>query len=184
MDNFLGVYIMTAANKKQGNAITTSVVGERLTMDFSNGEQLHLSLSDLSPQLLKEAALHGLKQKLADGAALKRDEVTGRAASIDDKFQAVKAIFDRLTGPAASWNAIARTGEGSGGLLFRAILRLYPKMGAVRAKAWLDGKTDKEKAALRVTPQVAAMIDTLRAESGQAGGVDAGGLLDELADME
>ena len=172
--------------KREQSAIVANVtlagdmVNGSLGLAFANGKNLTIQLRDLSPELLEQAALHGLKQKLVDAAAISRNPDTGRAASIDDKYEAVRTVFDRLL--SGSWNAVREGGSGaSGGLLFRALCRMYEgRKTAEDIKEFLEGKSDAEKAALRKNPKIAAIIDTLRAEKGDGGNSEE--LLAELDD--
>lgn len=169
--------------KKTTTAVSANIEGTVLTLTFGNGEEIRLDAGKLSPELQQTAMMHGLKQKLVDGAAIPRSLETGRAATIEEKFAAVKAIADRLT-VENSWNAVARgTGEGGGGLLLRAIMRKYPVMGETRARAWLETKTDAQKTALRNDPAIATIIATIRAETGKSANIDTNALLGELSDL-
>lgn len=153
-----------------------------LTLVFGNGAQLALAASAISTAIATQAMMHGLKQKLVDAAALSRNPDTGRAASIDDKYTAVKEVYDRLL--SGEWNK-RRDGTGGavGGLLFRALCRMYDgKKTPDAIKAFLDGKTDAEKAALRKNSKVAAIIEELRAESAKADGVNGDDVLAGLED--
>jgi hypothetical protein len=152
---------------------------DRLTLTFGNGKTLELLASDLSTDIARQALMHGLKQKLVDAAAISRNTDTGRPASVDDKYAAVKTVFDRLL--AGEWNA-AREGQATGGLLLNALTRLYPEKTADALREWLAKKSDAEKTAMRKNPKVAAMIETIRAETGKAASVDTDALLDELND--
>ena len=136
--------------------------------------------TDLSPTIVAQAIIHGLKQKLVDAAAISRNPETGRAASVQDKFDAVKEVYDRLL--AGEWNKRREGGSGaSGGLLFRALCRMYDgKKTADDIRAFLEGKTDAEKAALRKNSKVAAIIEEIRAESAKDGDVNADELLADL----
>lgn len=147
-----------------------------LALTFANGQGLVLQVGDLSPAIIGQAVMHGLKQKLVDAAAIARNPDTGRSATVNDKYEAVKAVYDRLL--AGQWNAI-RTGEGggNGGLLFRALVKMYDgRKTPADIREFLEGKTDAEKAALRKNPKVAAIIETLRA----APDTDTDAMLDEL----
>lgn len=152
-----------------------------LTLAFSHGEALTIRAADLSQTIIAQAIMHGLKQKLVDAAAISRNTETGRAASVADKFEAVKEVHDRLL--LGEWNKRREGGAGaSGGLLFRALCRMYDgKKTADDIKAFLDAKTDAEKAALRKNSKVAAIIEEIRAESAKG---DAATGDDLLADLE
>lgn len=151
-----------------------------LVLTFRHGEVLRIHPESLAPEIQRAAMLHGLKQKLVDAAAISRDTTTGRAATIATKYDAVREIFDRITGESPSWNKPRAGGQGGqGGLLARAIAR-YKNVPVEAAKAYLDRLTDAQKQALRVAPQIAAIINELRAESAKPAGIDTDALLDGL----
>ena len=162
-------------------ATTTDAEGisPMLTLSFSSGETLTLEPRNLTGSIQMQAMLHGLKQKLVDAAAISRNPDTGRSATIDDKYNAVREVYDRLL--AGNWNKGRGDGSssGNGGLLFRALCQMYPGKTPEALRAFLDGKTKSECAALRATPKIAAIIDTLRAPSGD---VDTDDLLAELGE--
>lgn len=155
--------------------------GTALTLAFSHGEALTIKPADLSPTIVAQAIMHGLKQKLVDAAAISRNPETGRAASVADKFDAVKEVYDRLL--AGEWNKRREGGAGGsvGGLLFRALCRMYAgKKDAEAIREFLEGKTDAEKAALRKNAKVAAIIEEIRAESAKPGDANSDDLLADL----
>ena len=151
-----------------------------LTLEFRHGERLALHPEALAPEIQRAALLHGLKQKLVDAAAIARDTTTGRAATIQTKYDAVREIFDRITGENPSWNKPRAGGAGGqGGLLARAIAR-YKNVALEQAKAYLDRLTDAQKQALRVDHRIAAIINELRLESAKPAGIDTDALLSGL----
>ena len=151
-----------------------------LVLTFRHGEVLRVHPESLAPEIQRAALIHGLKQKLVDAAAISRDTTTGRAATIATKFDAVKEIFDRITGETPSWNKPRAGGAGGqGGLLARAIAR-YKNVPVEAAKAYLDRLTDAQKQALRVDPRIATIINELRAESAKPAGIDTDALLGGL----
>ena len=154
-----------------------------LVLAFRHGEVLRVHPESLHPEIQRMAMIHGLKQKLVDAAAISRDTATGRAATIITKFDAVREIFDRITGAggkAPSWNKPRAGGAGGqGGLLARAIAR-YKSVPVEAAKAYLDRLTDAQKQALRVDPRIATIINDLRAESAKPAGIDTDALLGGL----
>ena len=151
-----------------------------LVLEFRHGEVLRIHPESLAPEIQRAAMLHGLKQKLVDAAAISRDTATGRAATITTKYEAVREIFDRITGENPSWNKPRAGGAGGqGGLLARAIAR-YKSVPVEAAKAYLDRLTDAQKQALRVDPRIATVINELRAESAKPAGIDTDALLGGL----
>ena len=158
----------------------------RVSLTFAHGKTLTIAISELSPEIREQAMLHGLKQKLVDAAAIGRNPETGRSATITDKYHAVRSVYDRLL--AGGWNA--ERGEGgapAGGLLFAALVRMYDGRKTEEAiREFLSTKSDKEKAALRKNPRVAAIIDEIKAERAANGEGDEPGadLLDELDGLD
>ena len=67
-----------------------------LYLRFANGEELAIPASQLADIGIKYATIHGVKQKLVDAAAISRNPETGRPATIEDKYNAVREAFERL----------------------------------------------------------------------------------------
>lgn len=160
-------------------AVAAAIDGDVMTLTFANGQELVVLPTMFTPEIVAQATTHGLKQKLVDAAALSRNPYTGRSATADDKYNAVKEVFDRLL--TGHWN---KPREGAvavkGGLLFAALCRMQPGRPAEEIKSWLDDLTNEQKAALRKNPKVAATIAGIRSEQVKTGDVDTDSLLDEL----
>lgn len=151
-----------------------------LTLTFANGQELRLEARMINQLVGAHALMHGLKQKLVDAAAIARNPDTGRSATVEDKYEAVKTVYDRLL--TGLWNAPrGEGGTGTGGLLFRALVRMYPSKTPAALREFLAGKTASEQAALRKNPRVAAIIEEIKAEDADGEGEDTSdALLDEL----
>lgn len=168
--------------------IAVSRVGsDELVFTFADGQDLRIDAGKLTNDIRREAIMHGLKQKIGDAAAIGRNPETGRSATLADKRAAMRTVIERLQ--AGSWNA--ERGEGgapSGGLLFAALVRMYAgKKSEEDIRAFLGGKSDKEKAALRKNPRVAAIIEEIKAEraaNGDDGEEPGAELLDELDGLD
>ena len=114
-------------SQSKSPAIAAEVSDTTLTLTFSNGEVLTVDATSLSPDIQTAACLHGLKQKLVDAAAIARNTDTGASATLEDKFNAVREVFERITAPDGTWNKQARAGgtsTGGSGLLLRALMEL------------------------------------------------------------
>lgn len=134
-----------------------------LRMAFADGRMIYLSDGELE-RLLTTFAWHGAKQKLIDAAAISRSKETGKSATIADKFDAVNEVYQRLL--SGQWNKPRESGDGAAnGLLLSAMCRMYAGVMDAKAMAeWLDAKSTDEKAALRINPEIAAIMATIRAE--------------------
>ena len=121
---------------------------------------------------------------MVDAAAISRNPDTGASATVDDKFRAVEAVYNRLL--AGEWNA--RRGEGgtgSGSLLFRALARVYTTKTADEIRAFIDGLDKSKQAALRANPKIAPVIEQIKAEdAARAGDGGADSSDDLLAGLE
>lgn len=155
-----------------------------LALQFANGKTLAITASQLSHEIMEYAIWHGIKQKLVDAAAISRNTETGRPATIEDKYDAVKTVFDRITAPDGTWNAIREGGAGAvGGLLLRALCKMYEgKKTKDQLVEYLATKTAEQKTALRKNPKIAAIIEELREASAKESDVDSDELLNELED--
>ena len=166
---------------KRNATITATITNNQLVLMFANGETLTIRGDELNTDIQQYALMHGLKQKLVDAAAISRNPETGRTATVDDKFQAVKTVYDRLL--AGQWNATREGGGNAGGLLFQALCRMYAgRKTPDQLREFLTDKSDAEKTALRKNPRIAQIIDEIRAETGKAANIDTDELLDELGD--
>lgn len=164
---------------KRNAAISAMIDGNTLTLMFANGETLIMRGDALNNDVQQYAMMHGLKQKLVDAAAISRNPETGRAATVEDKYQAVKTVYDRLL--SGQWNATREGGGNAGGLLFQALCRMYQgRKTPDQLREFLAEKTDAEKTALRKNPRVAQIIEEIRAEQGKAANIDTDELLGEL----
>ena len=174
----------------QKSAIAATIVKNEsghiggLALSFANGKTLAITAAMLSQEIMEHAIWHGIKQKLVDAAAISRNTETGRPATIDDKYQAVKTVFDRITSPDGTWNAVREGGTGAtGGLLLRALCRMYEgKKTKEELVEYLSTKSAEQKTALRKNPKIAAIIEELREATSKDSDVDSDELLSELED--
>jgi len=160
--------------------ITDVDKGAGLEFAFKHGKVEKVFTSDLSQEIVEQATLHGLKQKLIDSAAISRDPTTGQAASIETKYEAVVEVLERLKNEGL-WNKIREGGEGNqGGILLQALMSLYgERKTKEELKAFLDGLSKQEKNAIRIDSKVAKAIKAIEASRVDSG-INAKDLLGEL----
>ena len=140
-----------------------------IRIDFRNGRTLTYTIPD---SLMVKFAAHGAEQKLGDETAGLKD--------IDDKVLAVEQLMARLTDP-DGWN-VARESNGLAGtsVLARALVEATGKT-MEQIKAFLAGKTQAEKVALRNNAKIKPIVEKIEAEKAAKGAkVDTDALLGEL----
>lgn len=167
----------TTANNKRTTAITAEINETHLVFKGDNGRELRVSATDLSDDVRMQALMHGLKQKIGDAAAISRNPDTGRSATTDDKFDAMSEVLNRLL--SGQWNKTREAGDGAGagGLLFKALCKVKADKTPAEVRAYLEGRTKEEQAALRKVPAIAAAIEEIKAASAKDGGIDGEALL-------
>ena len=140
-----------------------------IRLDFRNGETRLFDISN-SPHFLRFAG-HGAEQKYGDETAGTDD--------VDDMTLDVDALHERLQ--SGDWTT-KREGGGMGGtsVLMKALMELSGKT-VEQVKAFLTGKSQAEKMALRSSSQLKSIVDRLEAEKmSKAAKVDTAALLAEL----
>ena len=171
-------------------SITTDILQSKLTIIFradelhSKENELCIDVNQLTPEIRLAAALHGLKQKLVDAAAIAKNTDTGLSATLDDKYAAVRAVYDRLIDPEnPTWNAI-RDGSGATnqnrGVFLRAMCALTGKTPDAM-KVLLDDYTKEKLAALKKNARVVEKMNEIQLADAKAGNTaDSDELLDSL----
>ena len=138
------------------------VAAGTLTLAFTDGQAISATLDSLKPEVVRQAALHGLLQKIGDAAA-------GHGDNPDAAFEACMSVFERLQ--LGDWKKPAEKGEGARPtMVFEAIIRAFAKMGkevtldAVRANFGGEDGEEKRKAILK-DPRVKLEYEDLKAEA-------------------
>lgn len=140
-----------------------------LRLEFRNGKVITFTCP---PALLNRAAAHGLEQKFGD-------EIAG-LDDVDDCVIAISELADRLT--AGEWSMKRQGGSGIAGtsVLFRALVEMTGKTQE-EIKAFLSGKSQAEKVALRNNPKVKPFVEKIEAEkAAKSSNVDTEAMLGEL----
>ena len=140
--------------------------------DFVHGETRTFTI-EANADLFARFAAHGIEQKIGDEVAGLDDP--------EDMVIAVDEIMDRLNG--GEWTA-KRESNGMAGIsvLAKALIKVSGKT-ANEIKAFLSGKTNAEKLALRKSPKIAPVIEELEAgkKKKEKAAVDTEALLGELS---
>lgn len=140
-------------------------------LDFVNGET---RIFALPADMFSRFAGHGAEQKLGD-------EVAG-LTDVEDAIIAIDELIERLN--AGSWGIARVAGSGMAGtsVLARALVEHTGK-GMDAIKAFLAGKSQAEKVALRGNPNIAPIVARLEANKVKKAGVqvDTDALLGQLS---
>jgi hypothetical protein len=181
--------IMITTNSTPTKAVTAVIECDAnehpygITLSFANGKTLTLMETNLSGAMRARALWHGVSAKLVDATAISRNPDTGRSASVEDKYNAAREVYERLL--AGQWNKVRGdgTGTGSGGLLFRALCITYPTKTPEQIRAYLATKNLSEQATMRKSDKLATIIEDLRAKDAANGEpVDEEALFEGLED--
>ena len=164
-----GKIIEFAGKRKLLKTSTISPAGEvAVRMDFRNGQTRTFTVPGT---MLAKFAAHGAEQKLGD-------EIAG-LDDIDDCVMAADELIDRLYN--GEWG-IKREANGMAGtsVLARALCELTGKTRE-QIKAFLAGKSQAEKVALRNSGKVKPIVDRIESEkASKKSNVDTDALLGEL----
>ena len=149
-----------------------SIVGDdgsvQIRLDFRNGET---RLFTLPGNLVTRFAAHGAEQKLGY-------EIAG-TDDVEDCVLAVDNLIDRLYN--GEWSVKRETNGMAGtSVLMRALVEHTGKTVEL-IKAFLSGKSQAEKVALRNNPKIKPIVDRIEAEkASRKTNVDTDALLGEL----
>lgn len=157
--------------KKQKLVKTSTIDGDSVSvgLDFSNGETRSFSIPS---NMLARFAAHGAEQKLGDAIAGETE--------IGDAVLAVDDLLARLN--AGEWNITRAAGAFAGtSVLIQALVEASGKTIA-DIKAFLDGKSQAEKLALRRSAKIKPIVERIESEkaSKNKSAVDTDTLLGEL----
>ena len=160
---------------KSNSVIKTGIIGQTLTIAFAGiDNSITVDALTLSDTIRQQAMMHGLRQKLCDAGALSRNPTTGKSATVLDKFNAIKEVFDTLM--SGDWNRKREAVTGNGGLFLRALCAIQPAKTQEQVAAWLATKSKAEVTAMRDDPRVIAKMRELA----PLGDVDVDGLFADL----
>ena len=182
--------------KKRTNAVVThalqnptsilfKVEGVTTTEENPNAGELRLDMTRLHAEVLARATQHGLVQRISDRAAISRNTETGKPATADEKWAAMKELVDHYESGSADWGMRAtRSGTTGAGveLLVECLMEIYPTKGREALKAWAMKRTIVDRAALLASEKIKPIADRLRAEAVE--GLDAEAMLGELDDED
>lgn len=128
-----------------------------LSITFGNGQELAFALSDLSPEIQKQLALHGLSQKLGDSYA-------GVKGNFAEAINNVNSVFASLK--SGDWSTAGEEARPRLAELAEAIASIK-KVPIEKAMAAVEKATDDQRKGWRSNAQVKAAIAQNRAVKAQ-----------------
>lgn len=135
-----------------------------ITFTVKGAGQVTLDMSKVHVDNVAHAAVHGFIQRVSDAAAISRDDKTGLPASPAYKLEAMKRLVAHYESGTPEWSRVREAGP-KGGFLFEALCRMYAvSKTPEQIRAYLDGLSDKEQAALREDDAVAPVIAEIKRE--------------------
>lgn len=158
--------------KRKSNSVVTHDVSTAglhpvITFNVLGAGTFALDMAKISDTVRDRAAVHGMVQRISDAAALSRTDKEGNiipaAELAQAKYEAMIALRDHYESGTAEWSRVATAGP-KGGYLFEALCRVYGhKLAPSDIRAWLDGLSDAEQAALRDDDTIAPVIREIKA---------------------
>lgn len=154
--------------KPKANSIITHAIADQTIMFNVKGlGTIALDMTRLHPAIMQKAAIHGLIQRISDAAAMSRTDDEGRiipeATLNEAKFEAMSALVNHYATGTSEWSRVSEAGP-RGGILFKALCRMYPERKPDEIREWLDGQSKANQAALRASEKVRAAITAIEAE--------------------
>lgn len=127
--------------------------------------------SKCAPSIMARAALVGMAQvRLIDAAAIgMTDKKTGAIIPAEQRLamkrERIQALVDHYHTGTEEWSRVREASGVRGGFLFEALCEMYEgKQTPEQVRAFLDGLTDKEQAALREDDEVVPVIARIKAK--------------------
>lgn len=162
--------------------VSVSLTENDLFFNVADTGEIKIRIDELSDDVTRRAMLHGIVQKISDAAAL------GKDATPSDKFQAMRAVADRLI--AGNWNKPAgESGAPVQGLIWQAYREVMQSLAAKSKKSvsdeklreLYDAKDRAQQLALRTNPDIAKVIERIKSERATSTtAIDTDALLAEL----
>lgn len=137
---------MTKQDKKRANSIiTVTRFDGKLQFTVHGVGTLTLDPNAASAENRSRMMYHGGEQRVRDAAALSVNRDTGKPATPQEKFEAMKRIVDHLNNPAnTEWNLKPAAQPGvDAGLVIMAIMRVYKDSLAAKF-GWVAGQDPVE----------------------------------------
>jgi len=134
--------LIMANEKKRANAVVTmEQQDKRLVFNVLGAGKVELDLTKVHSDILERAAIHGLKQRISDAAALPCDTETGLPATALEKYENLSKLVEHYNSGTGEWNRTRVAGEGKGpnaAKTLTAIANVYKLADTDAAKVYVE----------------------------------------------
>lgn len=172
--------------KAKSNSVITHSVSEDgtvITFHVKDAGDVVFDTTLAAASIIQQAAVHGLIQRVSDRAAIGRDPETGASASPEEKMEAMQSLVEHYESGSTEWSLV-QSGGPKGGMLFKALVELYPAKTGDEIKVWLAGIDRKSQDAMRQSAAIAAKITEIKSRKKAVTTVDTDALLATLAQTQ
>lgn len=142
-----------------------------LTFTVKDAGAVSLDMRKLSDKVRNYAAVHGMKQRISDAAALSRDQKTGLAATPAEKLAEMTALVQWYESGTEDWR---RAGTGGGRQseetklrvrLINALTRFQPDKDEAKLRDFAMKLSVKEVQAMLASAQLQPILAAMDAEA-------------------
>lgn len=140
------------------------------------GHVLRFVMSTASKANRDYAALHGFNQRIGDAGALGFDKSTGKFATMDDKFSAMKEIADHIMSGNDQWelprSATGPRMDSTVEILVRALMEEKPDRDEPSVRVKVKAMNIGQRKALMKSERLVEIVSRIEMESVKSVNVD------------
>lgn len=167
--------------KDSTRVISKEVDETGVTFTVKDQGKLRVSFSNLSRAVKDRALAHGIVQRVVDAAALSRDGTSGKSATPQQKYLAMKEIVDHLMSGTENWTLAREQESPFVSLLTICLMEVYPERSEEQIREWVKKRSAAERKAMLASSKIKPIAE--RIESEKLSHIDAEELLSDLDTM-
>lgn len=169
-------------NTESTRVISKEIDETGVTFKVKEQGTLRVSFANLSGAVRDRALAHGIVQRVIDAAALSRDGKSGKSATPQEKFLAMKEIVDHLMSGTENWSLAREQESPYVSLLTQCLVEIYPERTEEQVREWVKKRSAAERKAILGSAKVKVIAE--RIESEKLKHIDTEGLMEDLELME
>lgn len=148
-------------------AITVIRNHRSIVVNTTGHPSIEVNIDALAADIVRQATLHGIAQKLGDAAAKERDTTTGQSAPLAVKYAAMRRVADALIAGDWTLRPVRVAADAITPERVEAVARARNADPAT-VERWLTGLSVETRAAAFSHPTVAVALAAIRAERAAA----------------